>query len=209
MARFTSTTQTNCGFGFVSLLLIGLLTFCSSFGFAKDKQKKPQAETIRGTAMGTGMQMGENHNVRLIIFSFSTDADKQTLIQAFQQGQNPALVNALNKMKAVGHMDMEGTMGYDVSFIQSIQTPTGRQIRFLTNRKIRDIEVASNSSTQSFDLTAGEIDLDAADKKKNGGFIYPASQLIIDPQGEFQFQLNQNKWNLIDVVDDAGTPGVN
>jgi len=195
--------------GFVGLMLMGSLTLCSSFGFAKDKQKKPEAETIRGTAMGTGLQMGENHNVRLIIFRFSTDEDKQTLLQAFQQGQNQGLFNALDKMKPVGHMDMEGTMGYDVSFIREIQTPTGRQIRFLTNRKIRGVEVATNSDTQNFDLTAGEINLDAANKKKNGGFIYPASRLTVDPQGEFQFQLNQNKWDLIDVIDSPGTAGVN
>jgi hypothetical protein len=197
MAQLTSSTLKNCRRGFGSLLLISLLILASSYSLAADKNK---TETIRATAMGTGTQMGQNVNVRLIIFNYSTPEDKQTLLQAFQQGQSQGLANALSKMKAVGHCDMAGTMGYDVSFIRSIDTPTGRQIRFITNRQLRNIEVATNSQTQAYDLTAGEINVDN-NKKKSNGFIYPAAQLIIDKQGEFQFVLNQNSWNLINIMD--------
>jgi hypothetical protein len=182
--------------GFGNVVLIGLLTAASIFGFAADKDK---TETIRAVAMGTGTQMGQNANVRLAIFSYSTPEDKQTLLQAFQQGQSQGLAVALSKMKAVGHCDMAGTMGYDVAFIRSIDTPTGRQIRFITNRQLRNAEVATNSTTQAYNLTAGEINIDN-DKKKSNGFIYPAAQLIIDKQGEFQFVLNQNSWNLINIM---------
>ena len=197
MAQLTSTTLRSCRLGFGSLLLIGLLILSSTFFFANDKNK---TETIRATAMGTGTQMGQNANVRLAIFNYSTPEDRQTLLQAFQQGQSQGLAVALSKMKAVGHCDMAGTMGYDVAFIRSIDTPTGRQIRFITNRKLRNLEVATNSTTQAYDLTAGEINIDN-DKKKSNGFIYPAAQLIIDKQGEFQFVLNQNSWNLINIMD--------
>ena len=207
MTPFRDMTLGTFGLRFSGLLLISLLTLSSSFGFAKDK--KPQAETIRATAMGTGDQMGQDNNVRLTIFAYSTPQDKQTLLDAFQQGQTQGLANALNKMKAVGHCDMAGTMGYDVSFIIAIQTPTGRQIRFLTNRPLKNLGNITDSSTQAYDLTAGEINLNATDKKKSTGFIYPAAMLVIDKQGEFQFVLNQNKWNLIDIVDYPGTPNVN
>jgi hypothetical protein len=197
MAQRTNSTLKNRRLGFGSVALIGLLTLICSLGLAADK-KKP--ETIRATAMGTGTQMGQNANVRLIIFNYSTDEDRQTLLQAFQQGQTPALANALNKMKAVGHCDMAGTMGYDVSFIRSIDTPTGRQIRFITNRPLKNAEIVSNSVTQSYSLTAGEINV-APDKKKSTGFIYPAAELVINKEGEFQFRLNQNAWNLINIMD--------
>jgi hypothetical protein len=197
MAQPTSTTLRTCRLGFGSLLLISLLALASSFGFAGGKK---ETETIRATAMGTGTQMGQNANVRLIIFNYSTDEDRQTLLQAFQQGQTPALADALNKMKAVGHCDMAGTMGYDVSFIRSIDTPTGRQIRFITNRPLKPMEIVSKSVTQTYSLTAGEINV-AKDKKKSTGFIYPAAELVINKEGEFQFLLNQNAWNLINIKD--------
>lgn len=94
---------------------------------------------------------------------------------------------------------MAGTLGYDVGFIRAISTPIGRQIRFLTNRQIRNAEIIADTQSQSFDLTAGEINLNDADKKSTG-FIYPAAQLVIDKQGEFQFVLNQNAWSLIDIL---------
>ena len=74
--------------------------------------------------------------VTIIIYEFSTPEDRQILVDAFQKGQNQGLVNALEKMKAVGRIQIPGTLGYDLSFIRMIPTPTGRTIKFVTNRKI-------------------------------------------------------------------------
>ena len=115
----------------LSLLLAGLVIVGSIYGFARDKN-----ETIDATAYGTSTQLGRNIGVTLIIYEFSTPEDRQVLVEAFQKGQNPGLVNALQKMKAVGRINVPGTLGYDVSFIRLIPTPTGRKIRFVTNRKI-------------------------------------------------------------------------
>ena len=45
------------------------------------------------------------------------------------------------------------------------------------------------------------IDLNDQDKKKSGGTLYPASQLIINKKGELQFELRQNPWNLVNIID--------
>ena len=102
-----------------------------------------------------------------------------------------------------------GTLGYDVSFIKMIPTPTGRKIRFITNRQLRFGEVYADSQTTAFNLTAGEFDLNDQDKHKSTGVLYPAAQLVIDKEGKLQFQLNQNPWTLVDVIDWKGTQGVN
>jgi hypothetical protein len=90
-----------------------------------------------------------------------------------------------------------------------IQTPTGRKIRFVTNRQLRFGEVWTDSQSQAFNLTAGEIDLNDQDKNKSSGVLYPAAQLVIDKQGQLQIDLNQNAWKLVDVLDWKGTSGVN
>jgi hypothetical protein len=69
-------------------------------------------------------------------------------VQAFQKGQNQGLVLALQKMKAVGRITIPGTLGNDVSFISMTATPTGRRIRFITNRPIRFGEAFTDSPTQ-------------------------------------------------------------
>ncbi|HLW88958.1 MAG TPA: hypothetical protein VKR57_10735 [Terriglobales bacterium] len=187
------------------LVLTGLLVLASTLAFSRG----PKSETIEATAMGTGTQLGQVIGVSLEIYEFSTPEDRQVLIDAFNKGQNQGLVNALSKMKAVGHCSITGTLGYDVSYIRMTNTPTGRKIVFVTNRQIRFGEAFFDTQSQSFNLTAGEFDLNDSDKNKSVGAVYPAAQLIIDKQGQLQFDLKENPWKLVDVLDWKGTPGLN
>jgi hypothetical protein len=67
-------------------------------------------ETIEAQAMGTGTQLGANIGVTLNIYEYSTQADRQILVQAYEKGQGNGLSNALQKMKAVGHVEITGTL---------------------------------------------------------------------------------------------------
>jgi hypothetical protein len=101
----------------------------------------------------------------------------------------------------VGRITIPGTLGYDLSFIREIITPTGRTIRFVTNRKIAFGESYWNTQTKSFNLTAGEIILNDTDKSKSSGVLFPAAQLIVNNEGELQFELNQNAWKLNNIIE--------
>lgn len=186
-----------------TLILIGLLTVGSAPVLAQ------KAETIEAQAMGTGSQMGQNIGVRLIINDYSTMEERQILVDAFEKGKNQGLVNALSKMRVVGHISLVGTIGYDVSFIRMIPTPTGRKIRFVTNRQISFAEAWTDSRSMDFNLSGGEIDINDQDKNKDSGVLFPAAQLVIDKQGQLQIDLNQNSWRLEGILDWKGTPGVN
>jgi hypothetical protein len=163
--------------------------------------QRGSTETIDATAFGTSTQLGRNFGVKVIIYEFSSPDDRDILVQAFQKGQNEGLVNALEKMKSVGRIQIPGTVGYDLSFIREILTPTGRTIRFVTNRRIAFGESYWNAQTKSFSLTAGELTLDDSDKSKSGGVLFPAAQLIVNKEGELQFELNQNAWKLTNVIE--------
>jgi hypothetical protein len=188
------------------LVLLALLTVGSLPFFSRARVKN---ETIEASAMGTSTQLGQVVGISVEIYDFSTPEDRQVLVEAFEKGQNNGLVSALSKMRAVGHCSITGTLGYDVSFIRMIPTPTGRKIRWVTNRQLRFGEVYADSQSQSFNLTGGEFDIDDTDKNKSTGVLYPACQLAIDKQGQLQFQLNQNPWKLVDIIDWKGTAGVN
>jgi hypothetical protein len=189
---------------FSVLFLMSLLMLASIAGFARDKN-----ETIDATAWGTSTQLGRNVGITLIIYEYSTAADREILLEAFQKGSNKGLVNALEKMKAVGHINITGTLGYDVSYIGLIQTSTGRKIRFVTNRQIKFAEAYYDTNSQSFDLTAGEIDINTQDKSKSAGVLYPAAQLGIGDDGQLTLNLLQNAWRLGNIIDWSGTPGEN
>ena len=179
------------------VLLIGLLAISSAPGFGQRKSN----ETIDATAFGTSTQMGKIFGVKITIYEFSSPEDRDILVQAFQQGQNDGLVNALEKMKSVGRITIPGTLGYDLSFIREILTPTGRKIRFVTNCRIAFGEAYWNTDTKSFNLTAGEININDKDKDKSDGVLFPATQLIVNKEGELQWELNQNAWRLTNIIE--------
>jgi hypothetical protein len=173
-------------------------------GFARDKY-----ETIDAQAFGTGSQMGQNIGVTLNIYEFSTPADRVTLVQAYEKGQNQGLVNALSRMKAVGHVEITGTLGYDCAYIRMTSTPTGRKIVFVTNLQIRFGEAFFDTQSQSYNLTAGVLELNDQDKSKSTGVLYPEAQLTMNKEGQLTLDLNQNPWRLSDLLDWKGTAGVN
>jgi hypothetical protein len=184
-------------FGYGSLVLAILLTAVTLANSQDDKK----VETIDATAMGTGTQLGKTVSVKLIIYRYSTEDDRAVLVDAFKKGQNQGLVDALSKMKPVGRIAITGTVGSDVAYIRLTKTDTGHKIRFATNRLIRFGEAYNNSRTIAYNLTVGEINLDDSDKKKSEGSLYPASQLIINKDGQLEFQLNRNPWKLVNIID--------
>ena len=184
-------------FRYAGLLLTLLLAAAVPAISADDKP----TETIDATAMGTSTQLGKTVSVKVTINRYSTEADRQVLVDAFKKGQHQGLVKALEDMKPVGRIAITGTLGYDLSYIALIPSPTGRKIRFAANRWIRFGEAYHNTQSKSFDLTAGEFNLNDSDKKKSSGVLYPAAQLIINKQGQLQFELRQNPWNLVNIID--------
>jgi hypothetical protein len=184
-------------FGYGGLLLTLLLAAAVPAISADDKP----TETIDATAMGTSTQLGKTVGIKVTINRYSTQEDRQVLVAAFKRGQHQGLVKALQDMKPVGRIAITGTLGYDLAYIALIPSPTGRKIRFAANRWIRFGEAYHNTQSQSFDLTAGEFDLNDADNKKSSGVLYPAAQLIINKQGQLQFELRQNPWKLVNIID--------
>jgi hypothetical protein len=191
----SKSTIRKCGLG--SLLLVTLLTAVT----LTNSQDEGKIETLDATAMGTSTQLGKTVSVKVIISRFSTEDDREVLVDAFKKGQNQGLVDALSKTKPVGRIAITGTAGSDLAYICLMRTDTGRKIRFATNRRIRFGEAYNNSRSTAFNLTAGEFDLNDSDKNKSTGVLYPAAQLIINKDGQLESQLNKNHWNLVNIID--------
>jgi len=160
-----------------------------------------QVETIDATARGTSTQMGRNINVKVMINQFSTQQDRATLVEAFKKGSNQGLVEALEKMKSVGRIQIPGSVGQPIAYAVSISTPTGRKIRFVTNRLLKFGEVARDTRSTAYNLTAGEIDVNDQDKDKSTGVLFPAAQFGIDDNGQLSINLRQNPWQLTNIID--------
>lgn len=159
-----------------------------------------QRETYQATARGEGTQMGQMFSVNIIINEYSSQQDQQILLQAFDAKGSQGLYNALYKMPSKGHIAITGTIGYDISYARVFPLPNGgKKIRILTTRPISMGEVWADSVSQDYNLSA--LELDIVNGKGDKGLLYPACNFSIGKDRELQINLNQNPWNLVDVID--------
>ena len=108
-----------------SLVIVGIAILATHPGFAPREIRNDRGSSLRDGVRRWAKTFG----VTLNIYEFSTPADRVTLVQAYEKGQNQGLVNALQKMKAVGHVEITGTLGFDCAYIKMTPTPTGRKDR--------------------------------------------------------------------------------
>ena len=179
-----------------SLIATILLVAAASTTFAADN-----CDNIAATAMGTSTQLGKIVNIKFLFCKPSTPEDKQALVDAFKKGKNQGLTNALQKMSSSGRISLPSTVGYDLAYVQVIPTPTGRQIRWVTNRRIAFGEAYYGTRSRDYSLTAGQLDLNDKDKTKSTGTLYPATQLKMSKKGELTWELYQNPWKLQNIID--------
>ena len=82
--------------GYGAALLATLVLIAVTLALAAEKR---EVETIDAIAMGTSTQLGKTVSVKIHIYDYSSDADREILIDAYKKGQNQGLVNALTKME--------------------------------------------------------------------------------------------------------------
>ncbi len=58
--------------------------------------------------------------------------------------------------------------------------------------------------SQQYDLTAGEIEINDKDQSKSAGVLYPSVKVSLNKEGQVQFDLFQNPWQLTSVLDWRG-----
>jgi hypothetical protein len=52
----------------------------------------------------------------------------------------------------------------------------------------------------------GQLEINDTDITKSTGFLYPASKLVIDEQGEFHYDLAGSPWSMVNVLDSNWAP---
>jgi hypothetical protein len=198
MTRLASIIRCGRKFGFSSLLLASVFALGITPGFSST----PGSEKIQATYS----KDGNVARITLIVYNFSTSADLQVLSLAFQTGHDRELAAALSKTKPAGLCTITGDLSFQVAFIQMVATPTGREIVFIASRPLQSDEVNADSDAQSFDLMVGQFDINDTDNTRSTGFLYPASRLVMDEQGEFHYDLAGHPWSMVNVVDSNWAP---
>ena len=171
----------------LTLCLLSCLALALSAGAttkAKGDEKDSGKETFSALAYLPTGGAGATANVKIYVESYSSDQDAQRLQAILLDGGPKALLNALEKMKSIGRIERDGTVGfYTLKFICSKQTATGRQITAVTDRPIGFLEAYFD--TRSTDYPFGILQLDLKDDKKGkeegeGTLIYRARIKVLN-----------------------------
>jgi len=184
----------------VTVLVVGCLAGLTGFRNAVQAQEgTPAHEIYQAQAMGTETQLGKIFDVNINIDSYSSDADRQTLIDAFQKDGSKGLSNALEKMSRKGSLAVTGTVGYDITYARRVSTPDGYRVRVLTNRPVSFRELRNGARSENYNLSYVELNINDQPSKSTGTLL-PAVQFTVDKKtNEIVAEDYQNPWKLQNI----------
>lgn len=183
----------------LAIAVVAIITVVLLPSTGSTAQDAPKREVFQATAMGQSTQLGRMYNVNIMIEEYSTAEDQQALLEAFNSKGMKGLSNALGKMKSKGRLSITGTLGYDVTYIRSFKTETGRKIRIATNRAIRFGEAWADSRSMDYNLSAVELEIN--NDGKSTGILLPACKFKLDKENHLTIENYQNPWKLQNILD--------
>lgn len=125
---------------------------------------------------------GTTTNVKIYISGYSSPQDAERFNATLLSGGPTALLKALRKMKSLGRIEREASVGfYDFKLILSTTTATGRHIYAVADRPIGFLEAYYSTRSRDYPFGILELDLKGDDEKEKGEgtLIYAAKIRVI------------------------------
>src|SRR5438034_5975814 len=123
-------------------------------GAAQVTNTGPERFTAFAINMNASRPTEAATTVDIVINRYSTNAERDRLREAFRAKGQDGLLDALQKLSAVGYLTTPGSLRYDVHFVRQRPLPEGgRRIFLLTDRRINYWEAASASRTLDYPFT--------------------------------------------------------
>ena len=147
-------------------------------------QKPPQKRPEPGNkpieifkAFAVQMQSGRSGVVEIRITRWSTDEERQRLLDVLKEQGQPAMIADLQKLPQVGYIKMPNTMGVALFYARSTELPDGtRQVVIGTDRAIGMATSAPQLS--KYDATVIELHFPPGGKKGEGKIVLAAKAAV-------------------------------
>jgi len=128
-------------------------------------QARPVAQFSAFAINMSNIATGASSQVTITIERWSTDAERQRLIEAFMKGgqnQDP-LLNELQRIRPrAGFFQLPGQLGYDIRYAREFPGEDGgRQIILVTDRRIEIWEAMDRPRTIDYPFTLIELHLNS------------------------------------------------
>ncbi len=96
--------------------------------------------------------------IQITIDGWSTEAERVSLVEAFESGGQERLLRELERRKAVGYVRLPTTLRYDLHFSRQTVAPDGtRRIILATDREMTAYEEAKRPITSEYPFTIIEL----------------------------------------------------
>ncbi len=140
------------------ILVSCVLTLLAFVTVPLTAEDKPIA---RFRAFAVNMQGGSRTNagtVDIAITRWSTEAERDALIQTLQEKGSTALLDALTKQPEAGFIKMPNTLGWTLYYARQTDLPDGgKKIVLATNRPLRFGEVQKQTRSVNYDFMLVEM----------------------------------------------------
>lgn len=144
------------------------------------------AMSLGGLRVGGGSARSGVTRVTFTVERTSTDAEREQLLAAVRSGGSAELHKVLGKMAAVGRVQIEGRLGYDLRYAREVTEEGGqRHLILATDRPIQFAEIMGATRSRDYDIAVVELIVDA--EGKGSGAAIPAAQVVLDEEsGDIQ-----------------------
>jgi hypothetical protein len=156
-----------------SLAAVALAAIASVPMAAQSNMAHPEKFTAFAVNMSNMTTRAQTAQVDITVTRWSTDADRERLIEILRSKGQDALLDALQKMPVVGYINTPGSLRYDLHFARQLPQPEGgRRIVVATDRYIGSWEAANHPRTMDYPFTIIELQLDKTDHGQGWASLY-------------------------------------
>ena len=149
---------------------------------AQSNMAKPEKYTAFAVDISNTAPRANATTVDIQINRWSTDAERDQLLQVFRDKGQEALLSALQKLPVVGGIRTPGSLNYDIHFArQRPEADGGRMVFLMTDRYVGAWEAMNRPRTMDYPFTLIQLQLDKAGRGVGKASI--ATQITQEPDG--------------------------
>jgi hypothetical protein len=167
---------------FIAAVSAAALIFSTAIPSAQSNMAKPEKFTAFAVDISNTAPRANATVVDIQINRWSTDTERDQLMQVFREKGQDALLSALQKLPVVGGIRTPGSLNYDLHFArQRPDAEGGRMIFLMTDRYIGVWEAMNRPRTIDYPFTLIQLQLDRSGRGVGKASI--ATQITQDPDG--------------------------
>ena len=149
---------------------------------AQSNMARPEKFTAFAVDVSATTPRASASVVDIEIKRWSTDAERDKLLEIFRAQGQDALLSALQKLPVVGGIRTPGSLNYDIHFArQRAEEDGGRMVFLMTDRYISAWEAMNRPRTIDYPFTLIQLQLDKTGRGVGKASI--ATQITQEPDG--------------------------